>query len=78
MTQLDANAVHEVPEIVRAVANFAGPATEFWQNYANVARKLVQAETVTVFWRQAAGDSDDWQQIQMEGLKRGYESRSMR
>ena len=23
-------------------------------------------------------DSDDWQQIQMEGLKRGYESRSMR
>lgn len=63
MTQLDAKAVHEVPEIVRAVANFAGPATEFWQNYANVARKLVQAETVTVFWRQAAGDSEDWQHL---------------
>ena len=23
-------------------------------------------------------DSDDWKQIQMEGLKNGYESRSMR
>ena len=23
-------------------------------------------------------DSDDWKQIQMEGLKHGYESRSMR
>lgn len=60
MTQLDAT---PIPDVVHSVANFAGPATEFWHNFASVARQLVQADSVVVFWRHTAGDDDQWKEL---------------
>lgn len=63
MTQLDTTTARDVPEVVRAVAHFSGPATEFWQSYANVARQLTQADSIHVFWRHTTTDNDDWQYL---------------
>ena len=65
MTQVETapNTPHEVPDVARAVANFTGPAAEFWQSYANVARQLAQADSVFMFWRKASDDAAEWQHL---------------
>jgi hypothetical protein len=63
MKQVETQTVREVPEVVRAVAHFSGPATEFWQSYTTAARQLTQADSVRVFWRLTTAETDEWQSL---------------
>ncbi len=60
MTHQEITAARDVSHMIRGLAEFSGPANEFWQRCADVARQLAQADSVTLFWRNTADKAETW------------------
>lgn len=54
-------AVDEISQVVRGLADFAGPVAAFWQNCADAMQQALAAESVTIFWRVTG--SEAWRDL---------------
>lgn len=61
MTRQEQIALAEMAQVLRGLADFAGPVAAFWQGFADAMQQALAAETVTILWR--AIGADGWRDL---------------